>query len=122
VTYNAYRTQQYREQEVLGASPVHVLVMTYDVAIQACEQRNLARAMRALGVLRNALDMDQGEVALGLYRLYQWCEECLRQGEYAQAGRLLRSLRDAWAAVEKQQAASVAHYAAERAPQMVGTY
>lgn len=99
--YTAYRAQEYRQQEVMGASPLRLVVMTYDVAIRACEQRNLARAAQAVTLLRDSLNFDFPEVSNGLFRLYQWCLENIRSGEFAEALKTLRDLREAWAAVEK---------------------
>jgi flagellin-specific chaperone FliS len=98
----AYRSQarEYRHQEIMGASPLHLVVMTYDVAIRACQQQDRARAAQAVAGLRDALNFDYGDVAVGLFSLYQWCLDCIRQDNYAEALTTLRSLREAWAAVE----------------------
>jgi hypothetical protein len=80
--------------------------MAYDVAIQACEQSNLARATQAVSLLREALNFDYPETAVGLFRLYQWTLECIRAGDYAAALDVLRPLREAWAAVERQSGAA----------------
>lgn len=104
--YTAYRAHEYRQQEVMGASPLHLVVMTYDVAIRACEQQNLARAAQAVSLLRDSLNFDYPEAATGLFRLYQWCLDCIRAGDYAEALKTLRSLREAWATVEKNLAQS----------------
>lgn len=100
--YTAYRTQEYRQQEVMGATPLHLVVMAYDVAIAACQQQDLVRAARAVSLLRDALNFDCGEAAVGLFRLYQWCLDCIRQGNYSEALKTLTSLREAWATVEKR--------------------
>jgi flagellin-specific chaperone FliS len=98
----AYSRQSYREQEVMGASPLHLVVMAYDVAIQACEQKNLARATQAVSLLRDSLNFDYGEAATGLFRLYQWTLDCVRNDNYSEALKVLRELRVAWATVEKR--------------------
>lgn len=100
----AYRTQEYRTQDVMGASPIRLVVMTYDVAINACETQDFIRATKAVGLLRDALNFDYAEVAVGLFNLYQWCLDCIRQGDYASALQTLRELRGAWATVEKRYA------------------
>lgn len=97
-----YGSQEYRQQDVMGASPVHLVVMAYDVAILACEQKNFEKATRAVSLLRDALDFDAGEATLGLFRLYQWCLDRMRAGDFASAGHTLRELREAWSTVEKQ--------------------
>ncbi len=99
--YNGYRSQEYRRQDVMGASPIHLIVMAYDLAIQSCEQQDFIQATRVVSGLRDALNFDYGEASLGLFRLYQWCLECIRQGDYDSTLQTLRELRSAWAAAEK---------------------
>jgi flagellin-specific chaperone FliS len=97
----AYRNQEYRDQEVMGASPLHLVVMAYDLAIRACEQQDFEKAVRTISVLRDALDFDYPEVSEGLFRLYQWCLDCIRKGDYASAMSVLNELRDAWRTTER---------------------
>jgi flagellin-specific chaperone FliS len=93
----AYRNQQeYRQQDVMGASPMRLIVMAYDLAIVACEQKNFEKAAKTISVLRDALNFDYPEVAVGLLRLYQWCLDCLRKGDYVSAMNTLKELRNAW--------------------------
>jgi len=97
-----YLAQEYRAQDVMGASPIRLVVMAYDVAIRACQQEDYARATRAITLLRDALNFDYAEVAVGLFRLYQWCLECLRAGDYQSALSVLTELREAWVQAEKK--------------------
>lgn len=98
----AYGTQEYRNQDVMGASPIHLVVMAYDLAITACEKEDFIRATKSVSLLRDALNFDYAEASVGLFRLYQWCLDCIRKGDYTSALQTLRELRDAWATVEKQ--------------------
>ncbi len=100
--HKAYGTQEYRNQDVMGASPIHLVVMAYDVAINACEQQDFSKAIKAISLLRDALNFDYPEAAVGLFRLYNWCLDCIREGEYPQALHTLRELREAWYTVEKR--------------------
>jgi flagellin-specific chaperone FliS len=97
-----YGTNEYRTQDVMGASPVHLVVMAYDLAITACEKGDFARATKAVSVLKDALNFDYANVAVGLFRLYQWCLDCIRQGDYDSALQTLRELREAWSSVERR--------------------
>ncbi len=99
--YQAAYRSQYRQQEVMGASPLHLVVMAYDLAILACEQENFEKAVKTISVLRDALDFDYPEVSLGLFRVYQWCLDAIRKGDYASALSAMRELRDAWRTTEK---------------------
>jgi len=105
----AFGAQEYRRQHATGASPVHLVVMAYDVAIVACERSDSHRAEEAVSALRSALDLHQGDTALGLFRLYQWCLDCIHSKDYDGALVVLRSLREAWATVEKRQNMPVAY-------------
>ena len=96
-----YRTQEYRQQDVMGASPLRLVLMAYDLAIRSCEQKDFTRATKSITVLRDALNFDYPEVSTGLFRLYQWCLDCIRQGDYTSAMNSLKELREAWAQAEK---------------------
>ena len=102
----AYRNQEYRQQEVMGASPVHLVVMAYDLAIKACDVKDFEKAVKVISALRDALDFEYPEVSIGLFRLYQFCLDSLRQGDYAGTRNILKELRDAWAVAEKRQFAN----------------
>lgn len=102
---NAYQTK-YREHDIMNASPIHLVVMVYDVAISACEEKDLTRATRAVSVLRDALNFDYPEAA-GLFRLYQWAMECMREEDYDNAVSVLRELRESWATVEARLSGSI---------------
>jgi len=99
-------TQTYRMNQINGASPLDLLIMAYDVALASCGQQDLARLTRALGVLRDALDYSyDSEIALGFFKLYQYCGDLARKGEFDEAATLLRDLRNSWAQIrEKYQA------------------
>jgi flagellin-specific chaperone FliS len=91
--------QRYRQLQVETASPLQRTLMVYDVALVGCQQRDLKRTTDALNVLRGSLDMEQGEVALGFFRLYQYCADLARAGQYDEAAGILRELVDAWVQV-----------------------
>ncbi len=97
---SAYRNQ-YQQQDVMNASPLRLVIMTYDLAIRSCEQQDFAKSIKTISALRDALDLDYPEVATGLFRLYQWCLDCIRKGDYASAINTLRELRGAWMATEE---------------------
>jgi flagellar secretion chaperone FliS len=98
----AYGRSEYHQQEVLGASPVRLVVMAYDVAITACVQKDFERATKAISILRDALNFDYPEAATGLFKLYQWCLDNIRKGDFSNALQTLKELREAWAEVERR--------------------
>jgi flagellin-specific chaperone FliS len=99
---NFVGTQEYRIQSVMGASPLKLVIMAFDVAIQATTEEDFERATKAVSCLRDALDFDQGSISIGFFRLYQWCLDCIRTGNYQEARKTLSSIRDAWISVEKR--------------------
>ena len=94
--------QQYRTQTAENASPVRLVVMALDAAILACEKHDLARGTHVVSTLRDALNFDEEEAAMGFFRLYQWVLECMRHGEWEHALRVLRELRGSWAEIERR--------------------
>lgn len=100
--YLAAYSNQYRKQDVMNASPLHLVIMTYDLAILSCERKDFGKSIKTISALRDALDLDYPEVALGLFSLYQWCLDCIRKGDYASAVTTLRDLRGAWLATEEK--------------------
>jgi len=99
---NTHGTTECRQQEVRISSPYQLVLMAYDLAIRACEQEDFDRATKAISVLRDALNYDYGEAVVELFRLYQWCLDCIRKEDYASALATVSALRQAWVTAEKQ--------------------
>jgi flagellin-specific chaperone FliS len=98
----AYGANQYRKQDVESASPIRLVIMAYDLAIRACDQKDFMTATKAVSALRNELDFNYAEVAVGLLNLYQWVLDCMRNGDFETAKHTLMELREAWSTVEKR--------------------
>ncbi len=96
------QSHAYRKQEVLSASPLHLVIMAYDLAIRSCDQKDMATALKAVSALRDALDYNYAEIAMNLLSLYNWCLDCIRKQEYKQAKQTLVELREAWVTIEAQ--------------------
>jgi flagellar secretion chaperone FliS len=92
-------SQRYREQQIISASPLQRMLMVYDAAVIACGQRDLQRTTEALNLLRNTLDFEQGDVSVGLFRLYQFCADEARAGRFDVAADILRGLVKSWVEV-----------------------
>jgi flagellin-specific chaperone FliS len=96
-------TQTYRMNQINGASPLDLLIMAYDAALASAGQQDLDRFTRAMGVLRDALDFSyDADIALGFFRLYQYCADLARKGKYDEAAGIIRELRDNWVQVRAQ--------------------
>jgi len=100
--HQAAYQKQYRQQDIMSASPLRLVIMTYDLAIRSCEQQDFTKAVKTISALRDALDLNYPEVSVGLFRLYQWCLDCVRSGDYPSAITTLTELRSAWIATEQK--------------------
>jgi flagellar protein FliS len=106
--------RNYRQTQVMSAPPLQLVLMAYDAALVGCAHQNLEKTTLAVTTLVKALDMRQGDVAEGLYRLYQYCNDLARQGDFDQAAHILRELASAWVQclVEQGQPAKAVYAAA----------
>ncbi|MBD3346915.1 MAG: flagellar export chaperone FliS [Chitinivibrionales bacterium] len=111
--YSAYRTVN-----VDTADQGKLILIAYDVAIKHCKlsielfdekdkieqrTRHLFKAQDAISELMSALNMDTGEIALNLYRLYEYLMHNLIQANVKSSKSFvedtlkhLYTLRDAW--------------------------
>jgi flagellin-specific chaperone FliS len=101
-----YGVNQYRRQEIQGATPIRLVIMAYDMAIRACDRSDFDSAYKTINALRDALDLNYAEVSGHLLGLYNWCLDNIRKGDYQEAKKTLVDLRSAWYAVEKRMNAS----------------
>jgi len=86
----------YRSAQILGASPMQLILIVYDVALAACGGHDRARARRAVTELIAALNFDYEEIAVPLFRLYEYCLSAIDSGSYHEAAKILRQLKEAW--------------------------
>ncbi|HIC89164.1 MAG TPA: flagellar protein FliS [Anaerolineae bacterium] len=89
--------QAYQQPRIENTDPLNLVLVAYDAALTGCARHDLVQTARALTVLYNGLDFSQGEIAVGLFRLYQYCAGLVRQGKFDEAADLLRELRETWA-------------------------
>ncbi|MGE5587305.1 MAG: flagellar export chaperone FliS [Clostridia bacterium] len=91
----------YRVQQVLSAKPEELVLMVYDHIIASCKAKDKKKASAGIATLIDSLDLDQGEVAVGLFRLYRYAMERVWEGEFDEALSVMRPLRETWAAAVK---------------------
>ena len=96
---NHSRTNQYMVNEILEATPQQLLIKLYDIAIVNCQQQNMIKTNKAIQELSNALNFDDEgakEIAIGLLRLYQCCQDQMRKNNFEIVNKILVELRDSW--------------------------
>lgn len=104
-TMNSYtsmpsqRINQYISNEILSATPEQIIMRIYDFAIVNCQKHNVIKTNEALQVLINALNFDAPaakEISIGLFRLYQFCQDQMRKKKYDVVQRVLTELKESW--------------------------
>jgi len=126
ITSNAIASYQQNEVElsVYSASPVELVVMLYDGAIQSLVQANaliqrgdiqakaqqIIRATNIISELSGVLDLEQGEVAQNLDGIYGYARKQLisanlrnDQRKINEVVNLLKELRSAWRELAQRQ-------------------
>jgi flagellin-specific chaperone FliS len=95
--------QHYRQDQILSADPLQLLIMTYDYVLAGCRERNLEKVSRGLQELMDHLDHEAGgQVAADLLSLYHYLADLARHNQYDDAAALARDLRNAWAQAREQ--------------------
>ncbi|MFH1144580.1 MAG: flagellar export chaperone FliS [Candidatus Eisenbacteria bacterium] len=89
--------QAYRRQQIAGAGPGRLLLMTYERALTACRRRDRQKARLAVTELIAALNFDYPQEAGRLLVLYEWVLRELREGKFAEAEKILGELHATWA-------------------------
>jgi len=80
----------------MSLNPVQLLIKVYDFAIVNCKKGDPEKASKAIVELMSALNFDYEEISLGLFRLYQYCLDRIKKGEFEEAIKILEGLREAW--------------------------
>ncbi len=94
---NSAKLDSYRNNSVLGLTPGELVLRLYDIGLASLAAHNGQRASGVLAQLIDALDFRYHDVAFGLFRLYRYCMDEIKRGEYDEPARILRELRDTWA-------------------------
>jgi flagellar secretion chaperone FliS len=93
------RLNPYLVKEIMEATPQQLLIKIYDFAIMNCQKRDLVRTNKALQELINSLRFDDDgakEISIGLYKLYQFCQDQMRKQNYDIVYKILTELRGTW--------------------------
>lgn len=93
---NGKKLQSYQRSQILGLDPVHLLLKVYDFTILNCKKNDVTKASKGLVELISALNFDYEEISLGLFRLYQYCMDKIKKGEFDEVVSILQNLRESW--------------------------
>ncbi|NIV15102.1 MAG: hypothetical protein GWN62_28775 [Aliifodinibius sp.] len=76
-----------------------MILKLYDYGIVSISKKDLKKANLVLTELIAALNFDynENEEAMGLFKLYRYCQDCLYKNDFEQPLEIFKELRDAWA-------------------------
>ena len=89
----------YLANELLEAAPEKLLLKVYDYAIANSIKCNLENTNKAINLLSSALRYDNEEsqqISIGLKRLYDFCQDQMRNKNYELVTNILTELRESW--------------------------
>ena len=89
----------YVNNQLIGLTPAQLLLKVYEVAIIGCQQKDCDKAIQAISELISGLNFEHQEIAIGLFRLYQYIIDQIRNKNFCEALNILKELRDTWAKV-----------------------
>ncbi|MDA8217038.1 MAG: hypothetical protein M0Z94_05405 [Dehalococcoidales bacterium] len=98
VAYAASSTQlsAYKSNSLLGLGPGQLVVKLYDMALVDLKGKDAPHACKVLSELIDSLDFRQEGVPVGLFRLYRYCMEEIKKGEFEVPTRIVSDLRETW--------------------------
>lgn len=104
--HNAQRG--YRQQQIMTATPDQLILLLYDMALAACNQKDGSRLNRVLAELIDSLDFSYEETAMGFFRLYEYSMSLAQKRKFDDVKEILSELRDTWAGAMQSQPRKVA--------------
>jgi len=89
--------QAYRREEFSHLTPEQMIYRVMSLGVQGCRKEDRTQAVRAVNALILALDFKYRDVAMGLFRLYDYTKTCIYARRFDEAGGILEELRATWA-------------------------
>ena len=89
--------QAYRREEFMHLTPEQIIYKVMSLGVQGCRKQDRTQAVRAVNALILALDFKYRDVAMGLFRLYDYAKLCIYRREFDEAIKILDGLRSSWA-------------------------
>lgn len=90
------RISVYQRQEVTTLSPGRLIEKLYNLGIRGCNEKDSSKVSNVLTELISSLDFTHKEIALGLYRLYEYCLKMAKSGKFNEVSRIFKELVETW--------------------------
>lgn len=86
----------YQQQEINTLSPGLLIEKLYNMGIRGCMDEDSVKVSRVLTELISALDFSFKEIALGLYKLYEYCLRKVKAQKFQEVSKILKELAASW--------------------------
>ncbi len=96
---NRSNMNPYLVKDILEATPQQLVIKLYDLAILNCKKQEMVKTNNVIQALIDALnfeDEEAAQISTGLLRLYKYCQDQMRKGNYEIVLTVLNELRDSW--------------------------
>lgn len=96
---NKSKLNPYLVNQILNASPEQLLIKVFDFAVVHSEKKDMIKTNTAIQELINFLRFDDDrfkDLAINLLRLYQFCQDQARKGNFEIVTKILTELRESW--------------------------
>ena len=93
----------YRQQQVMTATPDQLILILYDLALTASNQKDGSKLNRVLAELIDSLDFTYEDTATGFFRIYEYSMILSRKQKFETVSGIIKELRDTWAMAMQSQ-------------------
>ncbi len=83
-------------QKIISVNPVQQLIKTYDMVIGACDREDALKVCEIITGLIDSLSFDYPEVAKSLWRLYEYCMDEVKSGNFDIPLKIFKELQETW--------------------------
>ncbi|HRP92183.1 MAG TPA: flagellar protein FliS [Ignavibacteriaceae bacterium] len=103
---NKSKINPYLSNQILNASPEQLFIKVFDFAVVHSEKKDMIKTNNAIQELIGFLRFDDEsykDLAINLIKLYQFCQDQARKGNFEIVTTILTELRNSWLkAIEKR--------------------
>ena len=96
---NKSKLNPYLANQILNAPPEQLLIKVFDFAVVNSEKKDMVKTNNALNELIGFLQFDNDsfkDLSINLLKLYQYCQDQARKGNFDIVTKILGELRESW--------------------------
>jgi flagellar secretion chaperone FliS len=96
---NRSKINPYLANQILNASPEQLFIKIFDFAVVNSEKKDMIKTNNAIQELIGLLRFDDEsykDLSINLIKLYQFCQDQARKGNFEIVTKILTELRESW--------------------------